>query len=296
MYDASKGHSASGTNSNLVFGLIFVAVVAIAFCIAFLIPVGSGKSDGLPEMKLTSTNNVLLAELNDPNTREFFTLLEQVDPDAALDLEIDAETAVEDGADKNELVMMVFSAMDPSGLQDLARSDVKHFDAILKHARSGLDSMSRGRSKWCKGSTYEKFADMSQYRIMKEVETTFGYDSDAYAWGIQLNSLLLKARLDGQKNPVKNGKMTSKDESLLQNAMMKLIADPQVMQLMMMGNMSKQEQSSALKSVDACRLGGSALGILTTLPTDTRRRMWGEMADNMNQAQFSNAISQMGGF
>ncbi|MDJ0921815.1 MAG: hypothetical protein QNI84_11860 [Henriciella sp.] len=296
MYDASKGHSISGGDSNLVFGAIFVGVVALAFCIAFLIPIGSKKSDGLPDMKLTSTDNVLLAQLNDPHTREFFTLLEQTDPDAALDLEIDAEMAVENGADKNELVMMVFNALDPSGLQTLAKSDVKHFDAILNHARTGLDSMSDGRSKWCKGSTYEQFADMSQYRIMKEVETTFGYGSDAYEWGIQLNSLVLKARLDGQKNPVRNGTLTAQDQTLLQNSMMQLIADPQVMQLMMIGSMSEQDQRAAIGKVDACQLGSSALGILTSLPTDTRRRMWGEMASYLNEARFNEAISQIGGF
>lgn len=296
MYDASKGRTFSGGESNLAFGLMFIGVVAVAFCIAFFVPFGSKNTSGLPEMSLTSVDNVLLSELDDPHTKEFFTLLAEVDPEAALDLEIDAEVAVEDGATKNELVLLMFNTMDPSDLKDLSKSNVKYFDAILKHARTGLNDMSRGRSKWCKGSTYEKYADMSQYRIMKEMENTFGYDSDAYAWGIQLNSIILKARLDGQRNPVNNGKLTSKDEAIMQSAMMKLIADPQIMQLMMISGQSKREQKAALNKLDMCKLGGSALGVVMTLPADTRKHIWGEMASSMNDAALNQALSQMGGF
>lgn len=296
MYDASKGHSISGLNSNLVFGLIFVAVIVAAFCIAFFVPVGSKESKGLADMKLTSANNVLLAELNDPHTREFFVTLAELDPDAALDLEIDAERAIEDGADEDELVMMLFNATDPSDLQDLSKANAKHFDAILRHTRSGLDSMSRGRSKWCKGSTYERFADMSQYQVMREVEKTFGYGGEAYEWGIQLNTLVLKARVDGQRNPVQNGKLTPQDEAVMQNSMMKLITNPQVMKLMMASGQNPQQQKAAVRNVDFCNLGGSALGIVMSLPNGTRQRLWGEMGSQLNDAKFKRALSQMGGF
>lgn len=297
MYDA-RGSQSGGSNSNLMFGLITIAVIGIAFFGILLMP--SGNKSAPVQLSETSAQDseTLIAGLDDPTTQRFLNALNVVSPEFMTDMQTQARKAIARGDSRDDVTQMVMQAYVeelPRLTKYIAKADVAHFDKMLNHTKGGLRQMQSGNGKWCKGATYEKFATMRPAQLQAMMQREFAYGSDGYKWAIGFNALMLEAAADGKANPQTYGAMTSRDEAAMQGVMIKMIADPQVLKLMQLQGASKAEMARATKNLDFCGLGISAINALGGLPKDTRGRMWGEMFRKMNSRDFQRQMQMMNG-
>ena len=155
-----NNQQSGGISSNLVFGLIIVAVMAIIFIGILIMPSNSGKSGS----KIQVGDSVLLSELDDGATRKYIVTLNRVSPRAGKRLEAKAIKAIANGDGKADLAILAMEAMDdelPAYLSSLKKADVKHFDAMLQLSERGLGQLRRSNSKWCKAGHYERFENLS---------------------------------------------------------------------------------------------------------------------------------------
>jgi hypothetical protein len=297
MYDARGPQT--GNKSNLIFGAAIIAVIVIAFFGILMMPSG-GKSNAPVPMAATSDTSTLtlLGTLDDPATVRFVSTLQRVAPDVAKRLDGEVGDAVKRGADQKEVVTLVLQVIQndmPAVMRYVEKADVRHFDKMVLHMKTGLQKMQGGGGKWCKGATYEKFADQNPVTVQRMIEREFAYGSVGYQWSMDLSTLILEAAEDGRANPQSYGKMTARDESALQGLMFKMIGDPQVMKLMTMQGASKAEMAKASRNINFCALGVTALSAVNGLPTETRGRLWAEGLRKVKSGDFEKQMSAMGG-
>ena len=295
MYDA-RGKSSN--QSGLIFGVFTVAVVAVAFFGVLLMPHGK-KTGAVPGVAVASQpQHAVLTVLTDTPTRNYIVALGKVSPRASERLDADVATAIADGAGKNEIAIMMMKSTQEdllSEIQHLARADVSHFDKAMQMTKSGLGKLSSSRSKWCKGTTYETFASLGPARVQARIQNEFGYGTPAYAWMLDLNTLLLEAIIDAKANPVQHGPMSPKDQQAMQGVMVRLITNPQIMQLMSVQG-DQAAMMRAMRNLDMCSLGVTGIDAFQSLPRDTRGRMWGEVFSGMDENELQRAMAQMGAF
>lgn len=297
MYDARGPQT--GNNSNLIFGAAIIAVIAIAFFGILMMPSG-GKSNAPVPMAAASDkgNLAVLGALDDPSTVKFVSTLQRVAPDAANRLDSEISDAVKRGADQKEVVNLVLQVIQDDMLavmKHVAKSDVKHFDKMVLHMKTGRQKMQGGGGKWCKGATYEKFADQNPVQVQRMIEREFAYGSVGYEWSMDLSTLILEAAEDGRTNPQSYGKLTARDEQALQGLMFKMIGDPQIMKLMTMQGASKAEMAKASRNINFCALGVTALSAVNGLPQETRGRLWAEGLRQVGSGDFEKQMRSMGG-
>lgn len=297
MYDARGPQT--GNNSNLIFGAAIIAVIAIAFFGILMMPSGSKSNAPVPMAAVSNTGSLsVLGALDDPSTVKFVSTLKRVAPDAANRLDSEISDAVKRGADQKEVVNLVLQVIQddmPAVMKHVAKSDVKHFDKMVLHMKTGLQKMQGGGEKWCKGATYEKFADQNPVQVQRMIEREFGYGSVGYEWSMDLSTLILEAAEDGRTNPQSYGKLTARDEQALQGLMFKMIGDPQVMKLMTMQGASKAEMAKASRNINFCALGVTALSAVNGLPQETRGRLWAEGLRQAGSGDFEKQMRSMGG-
>lgn len=301
MYDARGPQS--GVNSNLIFGIAIIAVIAIAFFGILLMPSGNNTAKPVPfaasgQNSTSADMPVLMAGIDDPTTQTFIATLQRVSPESTSRIQSKVTTALGNGAGQDEVVQLVMQEIQkdlPRMAAHLAKADVKHFDKILKHTKTGLQLMQKGNGKWCKGSTYEQFASKGPVAAQRMFERNFAYGSEGYKWSIGFSTLLLEAVEAGQKNPKTYGKMTSRDEAALQGVMFKMIADPQIMKLMQMQGSSQADMIKASRNLNFCSIGVTLLNSVNGLPQETRGRLWGEAMRQAKSADFKKQLNGMGG-
>lgn len=297
MYDARGPQT--GNNSNLIFGAAIIAVIAIAFFGILMMPSGSKSAGPVPMAATSDTDSLaVLGALDDPSTVRFVSTLQRVAPDAANRLDSEISDAVKRGADQKEVVNLVLQVIQddmPAVMKHVAKADVKHFDKVLSHMKTGLQKMQGGGGKWCKGATYENLADQNPVKVQRMIEREFAYGSAGYEWSMELSTLILEAAEGGRTNPQSYGKLTSRDESAMQGLMFKMIGDPQVMKLMTMQGASKAEMAKASRNINFCALGVTALKGLEGLPKETRGRLWAEGLRQVGSGDFEKQMRSMGG-
>lgn len=296
MYDAREK---SMGQSGLLFGVLTIAVISIAFFGILLMPSKSAPGK-IASSGTTSSGEQLLAVLDDRSTRKYIIALNRVSPRATKNLDEAANAAIATGASKDELVQLVMESLEaelPNNMRYLAKFDVKHLDTLLSLSESGLRSLSGANSKWCKGAHYESFAGISEQAMERIVMKEFGYGSPIYDWSMQFNAAFLEAIADSKTNPSQHGKPTPSDEIALQTLAMKMVSNPQVMQLATMRGQDQASMQRVMRNLNVCHLALTGIDAIQSLPKETRGRLWAEGVREMNNnGGLEKAISQMGGF
>ena len=295
MYDA-RGKSSD--QSGLFFGILIIAVVGLAFFGVLMMPQKSDAAN-IAADETNQSNVELLAALDDRSTQTYVATLNRLSPRSAQRLEKDVSRAIKNGANKDELADLVMQSVMTeliSNSQHLARADVKHLDALLNLSESGLRTMSRSNSKWCKGAHYERLIGSSPQAMQYMVQENFGYSSPAYDWGIQFNTVMLEAIADSKANPQTYGKITSADERRLQRLAMTLVSNPEIMKLAAIQGGNKAATQRAIRGLNFCSLAVTGIDAVQGLPKDTRGRLWAEGFRQMDNGELEKAMSQMNAF
>lgn len=289
MYDARGPSGTSNNNSNLIFAGVTFLVIGIAFFGVLFFPNASDKSIALATNS-ESVEHPILAELADNRTRTYIQKLSAVAPKSAEKLSRSTEQAIAQGAGKNELVMLMLSTYDEGEGRILAKADVRYFDAMSAHLSKGLRQLSQSNSKWCRASHYESMSNVDPALVISDLGRALGYGSDFYNWTLDFSIITLDAIEDARRNPKTYSGLTPSDEAVLQRAAMGLIADPQIMQLMMLQSSSPADAKRAVANVNLCDLGLSVEKVFRGLPKGTRERMWGEMAKEIRSGGMGRSL------
>lgn len=297
MYDARSNQS---EQSGLIFGVVTVLVISIAFFGVLMWP-NKSTDKNIPMADATQEASQLAATLDDEVTRTYLASLNRIAPQSAARLETAAAKAAKGGANKDELALLVMDSLGEdlvSNAKSLAKADVRHFDAILDISEKGLRSLSQSHSKWCTGRHYERYVGMSPAGLQQVVQDEFGYGSPAYEWGLQVNIIALEAIEDAKSNPRNYGRMTAADEMAMQTVAMRMLTNPQVMQLMTLQGASQADQMRAVRNLDFCSLAVSGIDAVQSLPNDTRARLWVEGFHEINNGGLERAMKmgQRGAF
>ena len=168
-------YSSTGSSGNL-FAVVVAGLAIALFTIIVMWPNGSAKTivTKIPDTPLTQT-------LNDPETYQYLAALHRVKPKVAAKLQAQAETAIESGADKNQLAALVletYSKDVEDDLKYLFSADVKHFEKMLQLSERGLSTLSSKAPKYCRPAHYERYEHMPPQQIANEVSSLFEYGSE----------------------------------------------------------------------------------------------------------------------
>ena len=277
MYDARGG--SNGTGNNLGFALIVIAVVVGAFVAAFKGPdlLGGGSNSGASSVLSANASGEL--KLPGLDTDRLDAALLAYDP--ALHASVTRQLSGTNlaGLERvSEDIAREISVHIARDRATFAQMDMRYVDEIVNMTRDGLRSASRGKNRWCQGSSYAEFTNITSEaeitRLGNRLGRELGLANPAVAqYSLNVASILLEGGVDARHNPVRYDAMTPQDEAALQGAMFSLIADPQIMQLMMAGQTGRDPEE-VLASIDVCSLANSLVSAARTLPEDTKGRLW----------------------
>ena len=282
-FDARKANTASASGQqNALFALITLVVVCGAFFAVLSLPHKAAGTDTPLDQRVSSVT-IDMPDLPGEAAEAYFIALGKVDPDAqmALSGKIAKAGKLDDEA-VTTLVMAHAETVLRDHAGDLALADTKHLDNILDMTRDRLRSASRKRSKWCDAGRYADLADI-EFKQPADVEQSLAeFKAPLLDYSYDVMTGLMVAIEDARENPVKRGEMTRADEAALQGMMMSIMADPDVLPLMM-SLQSDGDAKKALKGVDVCRLGATAVTAAKTLPQETKGRLLAEAARQMEE-------------
>lgn len=284
MFDARGGSSGGGASGDIRFGLVVLGVVLVAFLAAFKGPdlfTAEANTNSRAERSFAGTDT-LDDKLPGIDAQRFEAALIAFSPDAHQR----AVTAVShlNGSADLEAVQLVLSDtlsdMLESEAEVFAQIDVRYLDQILNNTRDALRRASGARSKWCKGATYASLAasfernpELAALRLGREI----GEDNVAFGqYSVDLGAILLEAGAEARVRPARYGEPTPQDMAALQGVAFSMIADPQIMSLMMMSQ-TGADPEEALVSLDVCGIGLTLVSALRTMPQGTKGRAWSAM-------------------
>ena len=283
-FDATGGKPYQANQDGPLWYLIVLAVVVVSFAAVFFGPgLFEKKTSGLqPVSKIVAGRNLPQAAgaihslaFPDPDTQRFLQLMRSEDPEGHAELMTQMAKAAGKGADRDELVLMMndwTTVYMTRHTQDFVKADAKYLDQGLDWASSALGTLRRAGPKLCDLGSLQR---VSQNKDLLKKYTAYG--GELYSVGMKGQVLLLEMARAGRNNPRSYDAPTQKDEAALQAMMMSMMADKNVQKIMQAG-MSGQSDPSALDGVDVCELGQSVLANVKDLPTDTKARLWGQMA------------------
>ena len=293
-FDARKVNSASASSQqNALFALVTLAVVCGAFFAVLSWPEGSA-SESAPLPVRVATTTISMPTLPGEGAEAYFASLGQVDLTAQADLgqQIARAGKLSDRA-LTDLVLVHSADVLKAHASDLARADTKHIDHVLDLARDHLRTASQKRSKWCDAARYAALSDMERQRPDMFMQELAELNAPVRDFSFEALTGLMVAIRDAQVHPVERGGVTRADEAALQSMMMSIMTDPDVVPLIL-ALQSDGDAKQALKGVNICDIGATAVAAAKTLPQETKGRLLAEGARQleMNGASaFTSAIS-----
>ncbi|MEO0786632.1 MAG: hypothetical protein AAFY10_13120, partial [Pseudomonadota bacterium] len=281
MYDA---RSSTGDNANIVFGVVTLVVVGLAFALAWF---GSGLLGGNGSGgsgKLAAANPVEIAS-DSPLLQAFPSADEQrlLSALASLDknryAELEADIAKARGRDKQiELLGEATGRALLDNADHLAHVSAADLNGMLDAATSALTKVKANSRELCLGSTYSDFEHLSPRQAQREAERLMqraGFDKEsAHAMGVAMQADLLEMTLRARANPQRHGKLTSQDEAAFESLLMSFMTDPAFMRIAMADN-----QQQAMANLNVCDMGLKVLREVRRLPDGTKARAWASVFD-----------------
>lgn len=277
-FDARKAQKAPASGQqNALFALITLMVVCGAFFAVLSLP---HKAAGHDSSRLTQVSvlETSMPDLPGEAAESYFIALGRVDPKAQEDLSRKiARAAKRDDEALTQLIMAHAEKVLRDHADELGQADTKHFDALLDMTRTRLRQAARKRSKWCNAARYADLADM-EFRQPADFELAMAeFKAPLKDYSFDVMAGLMIAIEDARVHPVQRGTLTRADEAALQGVVMSLMADPDVLPLMV-SLRAGDDAKKTLNGVNVCNLGATAVTAAKTLPQETKGRLLAEAA------------------
>ncbi len=274
MYDARNDNRFSASGDALFF-VVVVVVVAAAFFAGFAAPRMLSSDDAERVVSASDSGDALSGSLakafRDKRTRNYLAALKDYDARSYAELEQRVASAGDKAARRDAILQHSADIM-IDNQRDISRSDVRYFDNMLTLAQRGLRQASSGRSRFCKGAFYQGVEAMSE-REMRRLSTQLAASDEIYEYSIDFMKVVVDAASDGRTNPKRYGALNSTDEAAMQGLVFSLMGDQEIMKAMMA---AQRGGSAALNDLDICKIGGTLVSAVKTLPQATKGRLWAQ--------------------
>ena len=287
MYDA-RGSSGSGSG-NLVFGLIAIAVVGLAFLLAwfgggFL----NGKSSNPISQAAAPQTGALASLMSTPEEQRFLAALNSLDSGIYAQLDGDY-TAAGNGGDQLRTVGEAAGRAIMENVEHLPNISADDINGMLTEALRQVSAARQSNHQLCRGATYVGVEDMSPADVERWLARN-GLSLDAvYASTVVWQANLLEMIQRAKRSPKRHGKINSQDEQAFQGLMMAMMSDPVIMQLAMANG-----DTAALSNVNVCAVAESVLRQVNGLPDGTKARAWAAVFDMPEFREGMRQARQMG--
>jgi|GEM_PF-3595175 len=276
-------HAPSDQSNKITIGVIALAIILFFAILAW--PRATPK----PAQSMTASEAVtpvlgptrLGGKLNDNSTQAYLATLHRVKPLRSETLHRQAESAMSEGAGREQLAVLVLSANDRDLEQDLAdlmRADVAHVDKLLAMLQTGATALSREAPQYCKLSAYDAHRGSTIGQVSNTLVSNFTYGSRGYDWLIRFDRMLLEAIEDGRNNPKSYGRLTPTDLTALQTIGTQMLTGRHLSKLTRLQSESSQVRRNALANMNLCEMLAEALPAVKRLPEETKGRAMNEIA------------------
>ena len=277
MYDA-RG-SSSGGNGNLLFAIVTIVVVGLAFLFAWfgggLFSGGSSDTPAIANAALPQDSTVS-TELNSDEEQRFLLALNTLDPSTYSQLESEFASATSQD-DRLKTVGIAAGRAIMANAEHLAHISSNDINQLLDMALRDVSAARRADHQLCKGSSYiDMDPNMSQVQTERWLERHGLGFNDVYMSSVGWQADILEMINRAKRSPSHHGQLNRQDEAAFQGLAMSLMSDPAIMQLMM----SQGNDRSAMRNLDVCFVAESLLREVRALPDGTKTRAWAAAFDS----------------
>jgi len=281
MYDARSSRLMADNNG--LFAIVSVLVVSGCFFGVLLAPDvfgGKGESSappsaaiGAPVLAELSNPDALNEAMANPEEQRLLKSLLAVAPNRYMDLQRTFSENDLTAAEEIEAVQSISLDVlaDNAGILKFASS--QSLNRVIDGLVADMQKAQASGTKYCNGGTYAGIAGAPEAAVMGWAARQDIADEAFYPTVVRINADLMDVVRQAKTTPVRHGLFTRNDEVALQRAIAGVISEPAFVRAMMGG----QNQEEALKALDLCSLGVTALTELRRLPDDVKGRAWTEL-------------------
>ena len=294
-FDARKGKTAPASGQqNALFAVVTFVVVCGAFFAVLSLPRKAAVHMPKPAPVVGSLTPAALPRLPGEHAEAYYLALGRIDAKAQTELATRiARTGKADEVALAGLVMDHAGQVLRAHAGELAAADTKHVDRLLDLARDRLRTASQRRSKWCDAVRYADLKEIEFQDPAQLQQELAELQAPMREFAFEALTGLMVAVEDAREHPVERGALTRTDEAAIQGMMISLMADPDIMPLMV-SLQSGADTKQALKGVNVCNVAATAISAVKTLPQDTKGRMLAEAMRNMEKngpSAFTSGVS-----
>ena len=281
MYDARSSRLMADNNG--LFAIVSVLVVSGCFFGVLLAPDifgGEGESSAPPSAAISAP---VLAELSNPDAlneamanpeeQRFLKSLLAVAPNRYMDLQRTFSEKDLTAAEEIEAVQTISLEVLANNAGILKFASSQSLNRVIDGLVADMQKARASGTKYCNGGTYADIAGAPEAAVMGWAARQDIADVAFYPTVLRINADLMDVVRQAKTTPVRHGLFTRNDEVVLQRAIAGVISQPAFVRAMMGG----QNQEEALKALDLCSLGVTALTELRRLPDDVKGRAWTEL-------------------
>jgi len=191
------------------------------------------------------------------------------------------EAKLKQSNDQTQAINITFSdaqALIRANSALLAKADVRYVDAMLALTRNGLNSAITINSPYCQGIHYKTLGH-APYRFRNALTIATSFASQVPKMGqysADMATLMLQAAANARTITTHHGSLTNIDKATIEGVLVSLEDDPHLKQILQ-AFQSGHSLAPSLKNMDACKTGVAAITALSTLPQDTKARLWAHM-------------------
>lgn len=288
----------AGTQSGLPLGLAILALVAAGFCILFFL----GPDPEVPDASAPLVEQAgVLDVLDDQPTRRALEALKAAAPATFTSLEENAQRALSDGADREDIARLTLQALFAQFKDQayyLQFADSPGYQAIMAGLADGLRQLEATRSPWCKGPRIADYLAQNDDELVPVLLSEFPYGSQQYVWAMSWMETILTVSKQGQDRPRRYGRPTSRDEAVLQQQGLALGSEQWglALQIAAFANsegVSYAKMQEVIGGMDVCKLGIAVETVSARLPADVRARIWADLMPEIMVGNTPYALSRV---
>ena len=152
---------------------------------------------------------------------------------------------------------------------------------MLALTRNGLNRAIDSNSPYCQGIHYSALGDAPyEFHNAFTVATSFASQVPKVGqYSADIATLMLQAAASARTSTTHHGPLTNIDKATIEGVLASLEDDPSFKQILQ-AFQAKQSLSPSLKNMDVCQAGVTAIIAISTLPQDTKTRLWANMFGN----------------
>lgn len=289
MYDARS--KIPGGNESIVFGVIGLLVVCLAFAGAWFATGMFGSDNGGPRALAAAPVDYAPSErvaaiMANGDEKRLLNAAAQLDMGAVSRFEAAFEASA-NREEQIEEVGILVADVTVSNFEHLAHVSVDDLNTIIDTGLRQVGALQRTGSPLCNGRTLAAFEGMDEARARAALASMGVTPETAYTTSLSYQADFLEMIVRAKRSPVRHGKVTSRDERIIQDVTMGIFMDPVLMKA------ASASSPSEIAEVDVCEAGVRLLQVAKDIPDETKGRAWAAL---FGMPELQDAMGQLSGF